>query len=112
MLHLRSREHHSFVKGKIMKSAKSIQFKVDKGRVLVPVGEPCPFGCKYCYTRTGEVGPARTDPMEIVQKFQHFAQTQAFEFIQFGYDGEPFVRPERGLMMLRQLVALGKHISF
>ena len=29
---------------------KRIQFKVEKGRVLVPVGEPCPFGCRYCYT--------------------------------------------------------------
>lgn len=95
-----------------MRSPRLIQFKVDKGRVLVPVGEPCPFGCKYCYTRTGEVGPARAEPTDILQKFQEFAQTHVFDYIQFGYDGEPFARPERGLMMLQQLATLGKQISF
>jgi DNA repair photolyase len=95
-----------------MKVTRSIQFTVEKGRVLVPVGEPCPFGCRYCYTRTGEVGPARADPAAILQKFQEFAQTCTFDFIQFGYDGEPFARPERGLMMLRHLAHMGKHVSF
>lgn len=95
-----------------MRSTRLIQFKVDKGRVLVPVGEPCPFGCRYCYTRTGEVGPARAEPVGILQKLQEFARTHVFEYIQFGYDGEPFARPERGLMMLQQLAMLGKQISF
>jgi DNA repair photolyase len=36
--------------------AARILFKVEKERALVPVGEPCPFGCKYCYMREGEVG--------------------------------------------------------
>lgn len=95
-----------------MKRPRLIQFKVDKGRVLVPVGEPCPFGCKYCYTRTGEVGPARAESADILQKFQEFAQTHVFDYIQFGYDGDPFARPERGLFMLENLARLGKHISF
>ena len=95
-----------------MRTTRLIQFKVDKGRVLVPVGEPCPFGCKYCYTRTGEVGPARAEPDDILQKFQEFARTHTFDYIQFGYDGEPFARPERGLTMLQQLAMLGKQISF
>lgn len=93
------------------KSSKSVQFKVDKGRVLVPVGEPCSFGCKYCYTRTGEVGPIRVEPTEILQKFAEFARNHSFEFIQFGYDGDPFVHPERGLMMLQHLATFGKQIS-
>lgn len=95
-----------------MSNAKLIQFKVDKGRVLVPVGEPCPFGCKYCYTRTGEVGPARANPINILQQFREFSSTHSFEFIQFGYDGEPFAHPERGLMMLQQLAIFDKQISF
>ena len=95
-----------------MKSTMSIQFKVDKGRVLVPVGEPCPFGCKYCYTRSGEVGPKRVDPADILQRFNVFAQTHPFDFIQFGYDGEPFAHPERGLAMLQQLAMYGKNLSF
>src|SRR5579859_3495640 len=112
MLHLGGQERCCPHERKIMKSTRLIQFKVDKGRVLVPVGEPCPFGCRYCYTRTGEVGPARTEPQEILQKFEAFSLTQSFEFIQFGYDGDPFANPERGLMMLQRLATLGKHMSF
>ena len=89
-----------------------ILFKVEKKRVLVPVGEPCPFGCRYCYTRGGEVGLARVDMEEILTHFRTFAQQASFETIHFGYDGDPFARPERGLAMLRRLALLGKHINF
>src|SRR5579864_3129111 len=91
---------------------KPIVFKVEKQRVLVPVGEPCSFGCRYCYTRGGEVGLARVDEEEILSLFRQFALQTSFETIQFGYDGDPFARPERGLAMLRQLATLGKHINF
>jgi DNA repair photolyase len=87
-------------------------FKVEKKRVLVPVGEPCPFGCRYCYTRGGEVGLARVGMEDVLSRFRKFAQEAAFETIQFGYDGDPFARPERGLTMLRQLALLGKHMNF
>lgn len=50
--------------------------------------------------------------MDILHKFREFAQTHTFEFIQFGYDGDPFVQPERGLMMLQHLTTFGKDISF
>src|SRR6266567_4669901 len=89
-----------------------ILFKVEKERVLVPVGEPCPFGCKYCYTRGGEVGLAKINAEEVLLQFQNFAGTTAFETIQFGYDGDPFARPERGIAMLKELAAMGKHINF
>jgi hypothetical protein len=91
-----------------------IQFKVEKGRVLVPVGIPCPFGCTYCYTRSGEVGPPRAMPEEILRCFQAFAllHHDAFTTIQFGYDGDPFAYPERGVAMLHDLCALGKHLNF
>jgi DNA repair photolyase len=89
-----------------------IMFKVEKNRVLVPVGEPCPFGCRYCYTRGGEVGLSRVDPEEILSHFQQFARDAVFETIQFGYDGDPFARPERGIAMLKQLAAMGKHVNF
>jgi DNA repair photolyase len=89
-----------------------IQFKVEKGRVLVPVGVPCPFGCKYCYTRNGEVGPARVTPEEILAHLQEFAAQHAFTTIQFGYDSDPFAFPERGIAMLKRLIELGKHINF
>jgi Radical SAM superfamily len=89
-----------------------ILFKVEKERVLVPVGEPCPFGCRYCYTRGGEVGLARVDMEDVLSRFRKFALEASFETIQFGYDGDPFARPERGLAMLRQLALVGKHMNF
>lgn len=89
-----------------------IMFKVEKNRVLVPVGEPCPFGCRYCYTRGGEVGLSRVNAEEILSRFQHFAEDTSFETIQFGYDGDPFARPERGIAMLKRLAIMGKHVNF
>lgn len=92
--------------------AKTIQFKVERDRVLVPVGEACSFGCKYCYTRGGEVGPPKVKREEILHELKKFSQTAKFGLIQFGYDGDPFVRPERGIWMLQELANLGKHITF
>ena len=92
--------------------SRRILFKVEKNRVLVPVGEPCPFGCRYCYTRGGEVGLKRVSPDEILSRFRQFALETSFETIQFGYDGDPFARPERGLAMLSQLAMMGKHVNF
>ena len=93
--------------------AKRLMFKVEKNRVLVPVGEPCPFGCKYCYTRGGEVGLSKLDIDEVLLQFEHFAQSSAsFDTIQFGYDGDPFARPERGVAMLQRLALLGKNLNF
>ncbi len=92
--------------------ARQILFKVEKNRVLVPVGMPCPFGCKYCYTRGGEVGLAKIQAHEILDQFQQFARTTPFETIQFGYDGDPFARQERGIQMLTYLATLGKHLNF
>lgn len=89
-----------------------ILFKVEKNRVLVPVGEPCPFGCRYCYTRGGEVGLTRVSVEDILVPFRRFAQEASFDTIQFGYDGDPFARPERGIAMLSELATMGKHLNF
>ena len=91
-----------------------ILFRIEKNRVLVPVGEPCPFGCRYCYTRGGEVGLSRVSAQEILNRFQEFVEEnrEAFETIQFGYDGDPFARPERGITMLAELANIGKHVNF
>jgi DNA repair photolyase len=92
--------------------SRRILFKVEKNRVLVPVGEPCPFGCQYCYTRGGEVGLTPVDMEEVLSRFREFALEASFETIQFGYDGDPFARPERGIAMLRRLATIGKHVNF
>lgn len=89
-----------------------ILFTVDKNRVLVPVGEPCLFGCRYCYTRNGEVGLTRVKVEDILTPFAQFAREAHFETIQFGYDGDPFARPERGITMLKALARMGKHVNF
>jgi hypothetical protein len=56
-----------------------ILFKVEQNRVLVPVGEPCPFGCRYCYTRGGEVGLARVEAEDILSRLEEFALYTPFE---------------------------------
>jgi DNA repair photolyase len=92
--------------------SKDISFIVERERVLVPTGEPCPFACKYCYTRSGEVGPPRIEIEEILEKFYMFANQDAFETIQLGYDGDPFARPARGIALLWGLTEAGKNINF
>jgi len=98
--------------GKEAEMSRRVLFKVEKNRVLVPVGEPCAFGCRYCYTRGGEVGLARTDPQAILSRLREFARETPFETIQFGYDGDPFVHAERGIMMLQSLALMNKHVNF
>ncbi len=92
--------------------SRDISFVVERNRVLVPTGEPCPFACKYCYTRSGEVGPPRINVEEILKQFHAFATQRTFETIQLGYDGDPFARPERGIELLWGLVRAGKNINF
>jgi DNA repair photolyase len=92
--------------------SRDIKFLIEKERVLVPTGEPCRFGCKYCYTRSGEVGPTRIEVEEILRQFYIFASQGIFETIQLGYDGDPFMHPRRGMMLLWGLVRAGKHINF
>lgn len=89
-----------------------IEFKVEKNRVLVPIGEPCPFNCTYCYTRSGEIGASRHSIEEIVQTLQRFASNNSFDIIQLGYDGDPFAHPDRGIALLRYISFIGKHINF
>ncbi len=91
---------------------KRIQFTTEKNRVLVPVGKPCVFGCKYCYTRGRDIEITRLKAEDILADFQQFAHDAAFETIQFGYDSDPFSQPERGLAMLAQLAKMHKHVNF
>jgi DNA repair photolyase len=89
-----------------------IFFKVEQDRVLVPVGEPCPFGCRYCYTREGTVGLGRVPIEDILCRLGAFMRETPFATIQLGYDGDPFARPERGLVLLEKLASLHKHVNF
>lgn len=89
-----------------------ILFTTEKNRVLVPVGKPCVFGCKYCYTRGRDIEISRFKEEDILADFQQFAQDASFETIQFGYDSDPFSQPERGIAMLGQLAKMHKHVNF
>ncbi len=91
---------------------KQILFTVEKNRVLVPVGKPCLFGCRYCYTRGKDVEPTRLNVEDILSDFQEFSHKASFETIQFGYDGDPFSQPERGIALLNQLAKMHKHVNF
>jgi DNA repair photolyase len=59
------------------------------------------------------VGLAHIEATEILFQFRQFLATNAIsvDAIQFGYDGDPFADPERGMMMLRQLTLMGKHVN-
>lgn len=89
-----------------------ILFIVEKNRVLVPVGKPCLFGCRYCYTRGKDIGHSRLNVDDILSDFQQFAHETSFETIQLGYDSDPFSQPERGISMLTRLARMHKHINF
>ena len=91
---------------------KRILFTTEKNRVLVPVGKPCVFGCKYCYTRGRDIEISRLKAEDILADFEQFAHDASFETIQFGYDSDPFSQPERGIAMLGQLAKLHKHVNF
>jgi DNA repair photolyase len=91
---------------------KRILFTTEKNRVLVPVGKPCVFGCKYCYTRGRDIEISRLNAEDILSDFQQFAHEASFETIQFGYDSDPFSQPERGIAMLGQLAKMQKHVNF
>jgi DNA repair photolyase len=91
---------------------KRILFTAEKNRVLVPVGKPCSFGCRYCYTRGRDIGHPRLQPEDILAAFGEFAHEATFETIQFGYDSDPFSQPERGIAMLNQLAKMQKHVNF
>lgn len=91
---------------------KHIPFTAEKNRVLVPVGKPCLFGCRYCYTRGRDVDFSRLNVDDVLSEFQQFAQDVFFETIQFGYDSDPFSQPERGIAMLKQLARMSKHVNF
>jgi DNA repair photolyase len=89
-----------------------IPFAVQKNRVLVPVGKPCLFGCRYCYTRGTDIEISRLNVEDILADFQQFAREASFETIQIGYDSDPFSQPERGIAMLAQLARMQKHVNF
>lgn len=97
---------------RVISMEKHIRFTVEKNRVLVPVGKPCLFGCRYCYTRGRDIEPARLSVEHILSDFQKFAREATFETIQFGYDGDPFSQPERGIELLNQLAKMDKHVNF
>jgi len=89
-----------------------IPFAVQKNRVLVPVGKPCLFGCRYCYTRGTDIEISRLSVEDILADFRQFACEASFETIQIGYDSDPFSQPERGIAMLIQLARMQKHVNF
>lgn len=60
------------------------------------------------------MGLSRVSEQGVLRSFQEFVRenTEHFETIQFGYDGDPFARPERGLAMLAELAQIGKNVNF
>lgn len=87
--------------------------KLEKNRILVPIGGRCPYECSYCYTKrhdvySGEVDPARTQRM--VEQITKGCTTPPTA--QIGYDNDPFWDPETGLDLLVRLSWLPVHVGF
>lgn len=58
------------------------------------------------------MGLSRVSMDDILSPFEAFARENAFETIQFGYDGDPFDYADRGIAMLKQLAKMRKHVNF
>ena len=58
------------------------------------------------------MGLSRVSMDDILSPFAEFARENAFETIQFGYDGDPFDYADRGIAMLKQLAKMRKHVNF
>lgn len=80
-------------------------------RVLVPIGRPCPFGCRYCYAGDARITAIQhTDP-GVVMAALRALPADAFDVIQLGYDGDPLASRDVLRAMLPVLAETGKHIN-
>ena len=80
-------------------------------RVLVPIGRPCPFGCRYCYADDPALTAAQPLPVAAIIAALEDLEPDSFDIIQLGYDGDPLTSKPRLREMLPALASTGKHIN-
>jgi DNA repair photolyase len=80
-------------------------------RVLVPIGDRCPFGCRYCYAENADISAAQSvDAADILTALSDL-DADSYDIIQLGYDGDPLASTDRLHQMLPVLADTGKHIN-
>jgi len=84
--------------------------RIHNRRVLVPVGEECTFGCRYCYTRTSEVFNGDIDVSAILDGIKALNPND-YDIIELGYDGDPLASKSRFFALGPPLALLGKHLN-
>ncbi len=80
-------------------------------RVLVPIGRPCPFGCRYCYADDPTMTSAQPLSVPAITAALENLNPDSFDIIQLGYDGDPLTSTRRLREMLPVLADTGKHIN-
>jgi DNA repair photolyase len=87
-----------------------MNYAITDRRLMVSFGEPCIYGCAYCYASMApfEHYPRRT-VSEIVNAISAYPQL-SFDNIYVGCDMEPFVDESRALELLSALMVFHKTI--
>lgn len=80
-------------------------------RVLVPIGSRCPFGCRYCYAENSDISAAQSVDVADILMALGKLDSDSYDIIQLGYDGDPLASTDRLCQMLPVLAATGKHIN-
>ena len=82
-----------------------------KGRLLVPVGARCPFGCTYCYTDFEGFRTHTWSLDELMDEIQRLRSRHRIRTYQVGYDGDPLDAWDRALPILDALAALDANLN-
>ena len=87
------------------------RLKPQKGRLLVPVGALCPFGCKYCYTEFEGFRSHTWSLDELLGEIRRLQPRHRIRTFQVGYDGDPLASWDRTLPLLEALAPLGANLN-
>ena len=82
------------------------RLRPQKGRLLVPVGVPCPFGCPYCYTDFEGFHTPAWSHAEILSEVRRLLPRHRIRTFQVGYDGDPVTSWARAGPLLEDLARL------
>ena len=87
------------------------RLKPQKGRLLVPVGARCPFGCKYCYTDFEGFRSHTWSVDELLSEIRRLKPRRRIRTFQVGYDGDPLASWDRTRPLLEALAPLGANLN-
>jgi len=91
--------------------APPFHLKPQKGRLLVPVGARCPFGCRYCYTEFEGFRTHTWSVDELLTEIRRLRPRHKIRTFQVGYDGDPLASWDRAQPLLEALAPLGANLN-